>query len=137
MINVQVGISQEIDWNEYTGRTGIKVICDTPDVPVYLNGDKAGVTPMEKVIEVPGGWHHVSLFPEVDQDSFVPERIRNIQKLGSRKIFVKHGEISTVTLSYRSLDQEADVVASEDRSAAWVGHTLFLITVIVVIWGML
>lgn len=72
----------------------------------------------------------------METDKSAPRRVQDIKRLGSQRVLVKFGEISTVSLSYRSLDTEADVLAEEEKSAAWIGYSMFLVTILIVVWGL-
>jgi len=79
----------------------------------------------------------VSLFPEKKQNKKMPKRIKDIRRLGSQRVLVKFGEISTVTLNYRGIDDDADAWASESRSSAWIGYSMFILTIAILVWGTL
>ncbi len=136
---VALGAAQEIDWSEASPRTALKIVCDTPGTPIYVDGHLVGEAPLEGLIDVQPGWHRVSYFPDSelgDGPPFSQKRtVKDILYLGRQDVLVERGAIVRVVLSYRSL--EAEVAAYEQKlaSSQWIGYGMLLAVVAILIWA--
>ena len=49
-------------------RTYVTILCDTPDLPIYIDGLYVGHTPIEHDVDVFPGWHKIGYFPEIGRE---------------------------------------------------------------------
>jgi hypothetical protein len=136
---VAQGITQEIDWQGTPQRTALKIVCDTPGTPIYVDGHLVGEAPLEGLIDVQPGWHRVSYFPDSELNAETPSpgkrTVRDILYLGRQDVLVEHGEIVRVVLSYRSLEAEVAAYERKLASSQWIGYGMLLAVVAILIWA--
>jgi len=133
------GMTQEIDWQETTQRTALKIVCDTPGTPVYVDGHLVGEAPLEGLIDVQPGWHRVSYFPDSRSGEELPSpgtrKVKDILYLGRQDVLVERGETVRVVLSYRSLEAEVAAYERKLASSQWIGYGMLLAVVAILIWA--
>ena len=55
--------SHPLSWKEVRERTSLEIICDTKGLPIYIDGQMVGISPLKGSIDVLPGWHKVGYFP--------------------------------------------------------------------------
>jgi hypothetical protein len=130
--------AQEINWEEVPDRTALRILCDEPNVPIYVDGHFVGKTPLPDVVDVLPGWHRVSYFPDVSNVVEVNHpkrrRIEDILRLGRQDVLVEPGEIVEVVLSYQRIDAEVEAYQRRLHSGQWVGFSMFLLLMVILAW---
>ena len=52
-----------LSWKDDRQRTMLEIICDTKGLPVYVDNQLVGYSPLKNPIDVLPGWHKVGYFP--------------------------------------------------------------------------
>ena len=50
-------------WKDARERSSIRILCDTEDLPIYVDNQLVGKSPLEYAVDVLPGWHQVGYFP--------------------------------------------------------------------------
>lgn len=120
------------------GETGVFIHCDTPDIPIYVDGQMIGKSPITDVVKLLPGWHRVSVFPDQNgpllEEDPSSRTLRDIYKVGSQDVLVEEGDVVRVTIGYRSIEQEVDVYRKQLSSSNWVGFSMIVFVVILLTW---
>lgn len=132
--------AQEIVWPKTPGPiTAIIIRCDTENVPIYVDGNEVGLSPLSGPIQVSPGWHQVSYLPPLakasDSSPSGMRLMRDIINLAKQDVLVEEGETVSVVLSYQSVEAEVQRYQQKLESGRWVGFAMMLITVILISWG--
>ena len=97
---------------QYYYNGGIRVETNMAGVPIYINGNLVGDTPISTPVQVEPGWHQVSGFSPVYKQVADSEGltyvgsdpiIRNNQLYGAKTIFVESGKIADVSLKFNNM----------------------------------
>lgn len=138
--NLSPAIPQEVQWDKAPKRTAISVVCDAQEIPIYIDGHHVGDSPLKEPIDVSPGWHRVSYFPEVKDESIraisTDRRIRDIVKMGSQDIYVEEGEIGNVALAYQSIEANVDRYDMKLKTGNAIGFTVMILFVGLVGWAL-
>lgn len=130
-----MALAQEINWLEYPPKTALRIVCDTDDLPIYVDGIQVGVTPLEATVEVAPGWHRVTYFPDTGNpyQSLLPKdrRIHDIIRMGTVNVLVEEGETADVSLNYRAVSEEVRAYQRLVNGGRWIGF--FMVTVVMAI----
>ena len=128
-------------WKDQRIRTSIRILCDTPGLPIYVDDKMVGHSPLDHGIDVLPGWHKVGYFPE---DPTKMSRIRSpkeklvndIMRMGLMDVFVEEGDEATVVLNYQSLDDDVLDYNEKIRSNSFIGFGTFFLAILLLSWGM-
>lgn len=132
--------SQEIVWPESPGPvTALKIFCDTDSIPIYLDGQKIGLSPLNEPIQVAPGWHQVSYFPKgtlnLPKGSSEAVTMEDIVHLARQDILAEEGKITRVVLSYRTLEAEVQDYQAKLDSSHWLGLAMAVVILLILSWG--
>jgi len=130
--------AQELDWELEQRPAGLKIICDTADIPLYIDGQFIGRSPLTEIVQLAPGRHQVSCFPgnvpapkgNAPQDKY----IRDLLTLGRKVVEVKAGETVEVGLTYRELNLEVEKYQERFDSAPWIGGLMIITVFLIVSW---
>lgn len=132
------GLSQSLDWSDYPARTALRITCDTPNLPIYIDGMKVGTTPIKGLVDVIPGWHRVSYFPDEENPyrSILPSdrRVRDIIRYGTVNVLVEEDQILDVSLNYRSVEEEVRAYQRGVNGGRWIGFSLVVLVALVLAW---
>lgn len=132
--------NQEIRWEETRQRTVLVISCDAQDVPIYVDGNFVGNSPLEKPVDVLPGWHRVSYFPDMRDQVGVTvtsnRRIRDILRMGQQDVYVEEGETAKVALSYRNIEAEVEDYDRKLRSGKIVGFSMVILFISLIGWAL-
>ena len=127
-------------WNEARERSSIRILCDTKDLPIYVDNKLVGKSPLEYAIDVLPGWHQVGYFPtdpalmphpRTPQDKMMD----NILRMGILDVFVAEGKEQEIVLNYQSLDEDVLAYQRSISAGSWVGFSLFFLLIMLISWG--
>ena len=113
---------------------------DTEDLPIYVDNQLVGKSPLEYAVDVLPGWHQVGYFPT--DPALLPaprspkeKMMDNILRMGILDVYVEEGKEQEIVLNYQNLDQ--DVLAFQRRISAgsWIGFSLFFLLIMLISWG--
>ena len=133
--------SHPLSWKEDRERTSLEIICDTKGLPIYVDGQMVGISPLNGSIDVLPGWHKVGYFPNdyyQDPNKLTSkEKIMNdILVMGRLDVFIDEGDNETIVLNYQNLDEEVIDFNKRFQSGTWVGFSLFFTMLLLMSWGM-
>ena len=133
--------SHPLSWKEVRERTSLEIICDTKGLPIYIDGQMVGISPLKGSIDVLPGWHKVGYFPNdyyQDPNKLTSkEKIMNdILVMGRLDVFIDEGDNETIVLNYQNLDEEVIDFNKRFQSGTWVGFSLFFTMLLLMSWGM-
>ena len=133
--------SHPMSWKDSRERTTLEIICDTKNLPIYVDGQMIGVSPLKNWIDVLPGWHKVGYFPnDYSRDSnklTSKEKILNdIIVMGRLDVFVEEGAHETIVLNYQTLDEEVVDYNKRFQTGTWVGFSLFFTMILLMSWGL-
>tara|TARA_Y100001970_G_scaffold28587_1_gene35068 strand:+ start:2616 stop:3503 length:888 start_codon:yes stop_codon:yes gene_type:complete len=130
-----------LNWKDQRARSSIRILCDTPGLPIYVDDQIVGYSPLEHRIDVLPGWHRVGYFPE-DQTKMTKVRtpkeklVEDILRMGLMDVFVEEGEELTVALNYQSLDEEVFDYNEKIQTSTVFGFGMFSLVILLLSWGM-
>tara|TARA_Y100001970_G_C14237571_1_gene862813 strand:+ start:478 stop:1359 length:882 start_codon:yes stop_codon:yes gene_type:complete len=132
--------SHPMSWKESRERTSLEIICDTKGLPIYVDGQMVGISPLKHWIDVLPGWHKVGYFPnDYSRDSnrlTSKEKILNdILIMGRLDVFVEEGKHETIVLNYQTLDEEVVDYNKRFQTGTLVGFSLFFTMILLISWG--
>ena len=131
--------AQDLNWAGEQQPTRLKIICDTPDVPIFLDGQFIGRSPITELVQVSVGQHVVSCFPantpQPEGNSLHDRYIRDLLQLGRQTIRVELGEILEVGLTYRDLGAAVHDLQEKSDSAPWIGGLMVIIVFVLIGWA--
>ena len=117
-------------------QTALNIVCDTPEIPIYVNGHLVGTTPLEHNVAVFSGWHRVSFFPNVDDSDIETQKVfRDILKLGTQDVLVESGQVVHVSMSYSSLGQDIDGYYNSVRTGNYFGFSMIIVLISIWVWA--
>ena len=130
-----------LSWKDSRERTSLEIICDTKGLPIYLDGQMVGVSPLKNPIDVLPGWHKVGYFPnEYSKDSnklTSKEKLLNdILVMGRLDVFIEEGKHETIVLNYQTLDEEVIDYNKRFQTGTMVGFSLFFTMILLMSWGL-
>ena len=117
-------------------RTAISIVCDTPDIPIYVDGQLIGYTPLKQNVDVRPGWHTVSFFPNINDEDLDTRKVsRDIIRLGTQDVLVEVSETVHVSMSYNSLGQDIDGYYNSVRTGSYFGFSMILVLISILVWA--
>ena len=133
--------SHPLSWKDVRERTSLEIICDTKGLPIYVDGQMVGISPLKNAIDVLPGWHKVGYFPnDYSKDSnklTSKEKILNdILVMGRLDVFVEEGKEETIVLNYQTLDEEVVDYNKRFQTGTMVGFSLFFTMILLMSWGL-
>lgn len=133
--------SHPLSWKDSRERTSLEIICDTKGLPIYLDGQMVGVSPLKNPIDVLPGWHKVGYFPnDYSKDSnklTSKEKLLNdILVMGRLDVFIEEGKHETIVLNYQTLDEEVIDYNKRFQTGTMVGFSLFFTMILLMSWGL-
>ena len=133
-------IAHPKSWKDSRERTTLEIMCDTKGLPIYVDGHLVGHSPLKNPIDVLPGWHKVGYFPNnyaEDSNSLTSkEKIMNdILVMGRLDVFVDEGTHETIVLNYQNLGEEVIDYNKKFKTGTLIGLSLFLVTIILMTWG--
>lgn len=140
LVNFGLCLGQEIVWPKSPGSiTALDIHCDTENVPIYVDGNMVGISPLSGPIQVAPGWHQVSYFPSQvrvgDSSPSGTRLMKDIVSLARQDVLVEEGKTVSVVLSYQSVEAEVQRYQQKLESGKWVGFTMMFLAVILISWG--
>jgi hypothetical protein len=103
----------------------IYVRSDTTAVPIYINGNLIGHTPIYKPIPVLEGIHHISSHPPSIRDPFL--QYANTQEM--KQVFVMSGDTVEVLLDTYLLTNRLNQIKKDYYFTNYVGIAISLLVV--------
>ncbi len=132
--------SQELQWNAAPKRTAIIIVCDASKVPIYIDGHLVGKSPLADPVDVSPGWHRVSYFPDVKDETIraisTSRKIRDIVKMGSQDVYIEEGEMVNIALAYRSIEADVDRYDMKMKTSKAIGFSVMIMFVGLVGWAL-
>ena len=130
-----------LSWKDSRERTTLEIICDTKGLPVYVDNQLVGYSPLKNGIDVLPGWHKVGYFPnDYSQDSnrLSPKdkMVNDILVMGRLDVFVEEGKHETIVLNYQSLDEDVIDYNRRFQVGTWTGFSLFFLMILLMSWGL-
>lgn len=140
LVNFGLCLGQEIVWPKSPGSiTALDIHCDTENVPIYVDGNMVGISPLSGPIQVAPGWHQVSYLPSQvrvgDSSPSGTRLMKDIVSLARQDVLVEEGKTVSVVLSYQSVEAEVQRYQQKLESGKWVGFTMMFLAVILISWG--
>lgn len=129
-------------WKDARERTSIRILCDTPGLPIYVDNIKVGISPLSHPVDVLPGWHKVGYFPDdfspdLEKSKTLKEKMMNdILVMGRLDVFVEEGKMETIALNYQTLEEDVISYNSQFRSSTWLGFSIFFSLIILMSWGL-
>jgi len=128
-------------WKEERVRTYVTILCDTPDLPIYVDGIYVGHTPIKHDIDVFPGWHKIGYFPGDPTQMGSPKSpkdkmLDDILRMGILDVYVDEGKTEEIVLTYQSLDEDVYEYQDKVNSGAWIGFSMFFLLIVLLSWGM-
>ena len=122
--------SHPLSWKEVRERTSLEIICDTKGLPIYIDGQMVGISPLKGSIDVLPGWHKVGYFPnDYSKDSnkltSKEKMLNDILVMGRLDVFVEEGKHETIVLNYQTLDEEVIDYNKRFKQEVWLGFHYF------------
>ena len=130
-----------LSWKDQRVRSSIRILCDTPGLPIYVDDKMVGHSPLDFGVDVLPGWHKVGYFPE-DPTKMTKVRtpneklVNDIMRMGLMDVFVDEGDEATVVLNYQSLEGEVFDYNEKVRTGSFVGFGIFFLVILLLSWGM-
>ena len=133
--------SHPLSWKEDRERTSLEIICDTKGLPIYIDGQMVGISPLKGSIDVLPGWHKVGYFPnDYSKDSnkltSKEKMLNDILVMGRLDVFVEEGKHETIVLNYQTLDEEVIDYNKRFQTGSMVGFSLFFTMILLMSWGL-
>ena len=132
--------SHPLSWKEVRERTSLEIICDTKGLPIYIDGQMVGISPLKRSIDVLPGWHKVGYFPnDYSKDSnkltSKEKMLNDILVMGRLDVFVEEGKHETIVLNYQTLEEEVINYNKRFKTGSMVGFSLFFTIILLMSWG--
>ncbi|MBH10403.1 MAG: hypothetical protein CMG74_08665 [Candidatus Marinimicrobia bacterium] len=130
-----------LSWKDQRIRSSIRILCDTPGIPIYVDDKMVGHSPLDFGVDVLPGWHKVGYFPEnpakMSKVRTPNEKLVNdIMRMGLMDVFVDEGDEATVVLNYQSLEGEVFDYNEKTRTQSYFGFGIFFLVILLLSWGM-
>lgn len=129
---------------QYYYNGGIRVETNMAGIPIYINGNLVGDTPITIPVQVEPGWHQVSGFSPVykqvaDSDglSYVGSDpiIRNNQLFGAKTVFVESGKVANVSLKFNTMGNTPK--KWREMKGGWIaGFPMVLLLISFITWSL-
>ena len=134
-------IQHPLSWKDARERTTLEILCDTDGLPIYVDNQLVGHSPLVHSVDVLPGWHKVGYFPKDysgDYNSRTPEEkmLRDILIMGRMDVFVEEGKHEIIVLNYQSLDEDVIDYNNRFKTSATAGFSLFLLMIFLMSWGL-
>jgi hypothetical protein len=131
-----------LSWKDNRARTSIRILCDTKGLPIYVDNQIVGKTPLTDPIDVLPGWHKVGYFPQdFSQDSEIQtskeKMMFDILRMGLLDIYIEEGKEETIVLSYQTLDEDVIDYNKRFMASTWVGLSMFFMMILLMSWGLI
>ncbi len=131
-----------LSWKDNRARTSIRILCDTKGLPIYVDNQIVGKTPLTDPIDVLPGWHKVGYFPQdFTQDPEVrtskEKMMFDILRMGLLDIYIEEGKEETIVLSYQTLDEDVIDYNKRFMASTWVGLSMFFMMILLMSWGLI
>ena len=128
------------NWKEARERSSIRILCDTKNLPIYVDNQFVGKTPLDFAVDVLPGWHQVGYFPtdpalNPEPRSPKEKMMDNILRMGILDVYVEEGKEQEIVLNYQNLDQDVLAFQKSITAGSWVGFSLFLLLIMLISWG--
>ena len=128
------------DWKDARERSSIRILCDTKDLPIYVDNQLVGKSPLDFAVDVLPGWHQVGYFP--NDPALMPnprspkeKMMDSILRMGVLDVYVEEGKEQEIVLNYQSLDQDVLAYQKSITAGSWIGFSLFFVLIMLVSWG--
>lgn len=134
-------ITHPISWKDARERTTLEIICDTDDLPIYVDNQLVGHSPLRHAVDVIPGWHKVGYFPEDytrDLNARTPKEkmMNDILVMGRLDVFVDEGKHATIVLNYQTLEEDVLDYNKRFQTGAWAGFSIFFLLIVLMSWGL-
>lgn len=128
------------NWKESKERSSIRILCDTKDLPIYVDNQLVGKTPLDYAVDVLPGWHQVGYFPtdpalNPEPRSPKEKMMDNILRMGILDVYVEEGKEQEIVLNYQNLDQDVLAFQKSITAGSWIGFSLFFLLIMLISWG--
>ena len=127
-------------WKDARERSSIRILCDTEDLPIYVDNQLVGKSPLEYAVDVLPGWHQVGYFPT--DPALIPaprspkeKMMDNILRTGILAVYVEEGKEQEIVLNYQNLDQDVLAFQRSITAGSWIGFSLFFLLIMLISWG--
>ena len=127
-------------WKDARERSSIRTLCDTEDLPIYVDNQLVGKSPLEYAVDVLPGWHQVGYFPT--DPALIPaprspkeKMMDNILRMGILDVYVEEGKEQEIVLNYQNLDQDVLAFQRSITAGSWIGFSLFFLLIMLISWG--
>ena len=127
-------------WKDDRQRSSIRILCDTENLPIYVDNQLVGKSPLEYAVDVLPGWHQVGYFPTDPALTPAPrspkeKMMDNILRMGILDIYVEDGKEQEIVLNYQNLDQDVLAFQRSISAGSWIGFSLFFLLIMLISWG--
>ena len=127
-------------WKDARERSSIRILCDTENLPIYVDNQLVGKSPLEYAVDVLPGWHQVGYFPTDPALTPVPrspkeKMMDNILRMGILDVYVESGKEQEIVLNYQNLDQDVLAFQRSISAGSWIGFSLFFLLIMLISWG--
>ena len=126
-------------WKDARERSSIRILCDTEDLPIYVDNQLVGKSPLEYAVDVLPGWHQVGYFPT--DPALIPaprspkeKMMDNILRMGILDVYVEEGKQQEIVLNYQNLDQDVLAFQRSITAGSWIGFSLFFLLIMLISW---
>ena len=128
------------NWKESKQRSSIRILCDTKNLPIYVDNQFVGKTPLDYAVDVLPGWHQVGYFPtdpalNPEPRSPKEKMMDNILRMGILDVYVEEGKEQEIVLNYQNLDQDVLAFQKSITAGSWIGFSLFFLLIMLISWG--
>jgi hypothetical protein len=128
-------------WKDARARTTLEILCDTEGLPIYVDNQLVGYSPLKNYVDVLPGWHKVGYFSnDYSQNSnsltSKDKMLNDILVMGRLDVFVDEGKHETIALNYQTLDREVIDFNNRFKTGGFIGFSLFLTMIILMAWGL-
>jgi len=127
-------------WKDARERSSIRILCDTKDLPIYVDNQLVGKSPLDFAVDVLPGWHQVGYFP--NDPAMMPnprspkeKMMDNILRMGILDVYVEEGKEQEIVLNYQNLDQDVIAFQKSIMAGSWIGFSLFFVLIMLISWG--
>ena len=127
-------------WKDTRERSSIRILCDTEGLPIYVDNQLVGKSPLDYAVDVLPGWHQVGYFPT--DPALLPsprspkeKMMDNILRMGILDVYVEEGKEQEIVLNYQNLDQDVLAFQRSISAGSWIGFSLFFFLIMLISWG--
>ena len=127
-------------WKDSRERSSIRILCDTEGLPIYVDNQLIGESPLDYAVDVLPGWHQVGYFPT--DPALLPsprspkeKMMDNILRMGILDVYVEEGKEQEIVLNYQNLDQDVLAFQRSISAGSWIGFSLFFFLIMLISWG--